>query len=195
MERLVYDVEVLRGPDEVKRGFSNPEDMGFGTAVVYSIDADFYELYGPNDLQKIKRKLQDNYVIGFNHVQFDNRVLWGNNYRPSPLVESFEECDLLLRAIYSKFKVSTLDAAIKKSGKFTVFDGSLSLDSICRSTLRRTKSGDGAHAPKMIQKKMWPEVFTYNLHDVRLTTKLYLFVKEHGFLIDRDGNRLFIKIT
>jgi len=39
-EWVVYDVEVVRGPDKVEGGWDNPEGMGFASAVVYDFKTD-----------------------------------------------------------------------------------------------------------------------------------------------------------
>ena len=191
----VYDVEVLRGPDETKGGWRNPQGMGFGTAVVYFEARDYYGFYEPGDLVRLRADLEGQYVVGFNSVNFDNKVVFGNKYRGEhPREDRSKECDLLLRAICSKFQVQSLRRALKKHGPRKVFDGSCKLDSIVRATLGLRKTGDGAMAPLMIRRKQWAKVFAYNLNDVRITYKLFCFARDNGFLIDGKGNRIRVKI-
>ena len=191
----VYDVEVLRGPDKVKDGWKNPHGMGFGTAVVYFESADLYRFYGPDDLEKLKIDLGQKYVVGFNTVNFDNKVVFGNTYRGlHPREDKERECDLFLRIICSKFAVQSLRRAKKKVGKWKVFNGSCNLDAICKSTLGISKVGDGALAPVMISRNQWAKVFAYNLHDVRMTYKLYKFAGENGYVIDGDGNKIRLRV-
>jgi hypothetical protein len=191
----VYDVEVLRGPDETKGGWANPRGMGFGTAVVYFENTDYYGFYGPEHLEKLQADLEDKYVVGFNSVGFDNKVVFGNNYRGAhPREDKSKECDLLLRVVCSKFKVQSLRRALKKHGPRKVFDGSCKLDSIAKATLGMQKTGDGALAPLMIRRNQWAKVFAYNLHDVRITYKLFCFARDRGFLVDGKGNNVRVII-
>ena len=191
----VYDVEVLRGPDQVKNGWQNPFGMGFGTAVVYFEQVDRYQFYGPGDLQKIKIDLGHKYAVGFNSINFDNKVIYGNDYRGvHPREDKERECDLFLRIICSKFEVQSLRRALKKVGRKQVFNGSCNLDSICGKTLGVSKIGDGALAPIMISRNQWAKVFAYNLHDVRMTYKLYTFARDNGYVIDGHGNKIHLQV-
>jgi hypothetical protein len=191
----VYDVEVLRGPDETKGGWRNPRGMGFGTAVAYFEKEDLYRFYGPEDMDKLIQDLDEKYVVGFNSVQFDNKVLYGNRYRPKPLIElPGRECDLLYRVICSKFKTTTINAAIKKAGVRKVFDRSCSLNAIALATLKKGKTGSGEHAPMLIRRNKWAEVFAYNLNDVRITYQLFDYARQWGFIIDGAGMKVNISV-
>ena len=191
----VYDVEVLRGPDEIAKGWGDPQGMGFGTAVVYLEREDLYRFYGPGDLNALKMDLEDRYLVGFNSVHFDNKVIYGNRYRRKPLRErKGRECDLFLRAVCSKFGVDTLQAALKKFGPKKVFNNSCGLDAIAKATIGKGKTGTGEHAPKLIKRGQWADVFAYNLNDVRRTYQLYCFARENGFLIDGSGFRIPISV-
>ena len=190
---VVYDVEVLRGPDEVEGGWENPEAMGFGTAVAYDVGRDRYHLYGPNDKQKLIADLGSRDVISFNGIRFDNRVLMGNDYLSEDGL--WDNIDLLLLAVCAKFPgCSSVKEAEDKHGQKAVHDNTLGLDGLAHGTLGRGKAGHGAHAPKLIAKKNWAGVFEYNLEDVRLTYKLWAFAKQYGFLVDRGGNVLRITV-
>lgn len=188
---IVYDVEVLRGPDEVEGGWENPEAMGFGTAVTYDTKDDRYRFYGPESKDALIAALCERYVVSFNGVRFDNKVMIGNDY-----VARWKDIDLLLLAVKAKFPgCGDVKEAEEKYGSKAVHDNTLGLDGLAHGTLGRGKTGHGAHAPKLIAKKEWAGVFEYNLEDVRLTYKLWAFAKKHGFLFDRGGNVLRIPLA
>ena len=85
--------------------------------------------------------------------------------------------------------------AQEKFGMKAVHDGSCSLDGLCRSTLGMAKTGHGAKAPSLIQNQEWAKVFAYNLHDVRLTTRLWSFGRRFGFVFDGKGNIIRVDFT
>jgi len=85
-----------------------------------------------------------------------------------------------------------MDEALEKFKKQEIFDGTLSLDSIAFSTLGRGKTGHGAHAPELIAKKKWAEVFAYNLQDVRLTKELFEFIKKYHYILDGKGRKIIL---
>jgi hypothetical protein len=197
---LCYDVEVLRGPEAVEHGWENPHAMGLGTCVVWDDVLNRYRFYGPNDLEKLitylthgtqhpENPVKDGFqvVVTFNGVKFDNRVLLGNR---EGWVTPWHNVDLLEHVIAARFPgikeegTSIVRRAEKFHGAKAVHNGSCNLDAICKNTLGRGKIGHGAIAPKQIQEGKWPEVFVYNLEDVRLTRDLYYFGKKYGFVVD-----------
>ena len=193
---LVYDIETLRGPDEVRGGWSNPEAMGFGTGVVYSTKTDTYYFYeGLEGKAKMTDQLAaGGLLVGFNSIRFDNKVLLGNDYLGRSQLAN-DDCDLLLEVVKTKFAVESVEEAEKKVGQKEVHDGSIGLDGLAEGTLGMHKIGHGAHAPGLIKAGRWANVFAYNLHDVRLTYKLLWFLAVNGFLIDRKRNWIGIGKT
>lgn len=190
---VVYDVEVLRGPDEVEGGWENPEAMGFGTAVAYDTGRDRYYFFGPENKVALTHLLKGREVVSFNGVRFDNRVLMGNGYLSEDGL--WDNTDLLLAAVRAKFPgcIDVKDAEDQYGSK-VVHNNTLGLDGLAQGTLGRGKTGHGAHAPKLIAANDWAGVFEYNLEDVRLTYKLWAFAKQYGFLVDRAGNVLRITV-
>lgn len=189
---LVYDVEVLRGPKETEGGWKNPAGMGFGTAVVYDYKNDVYLFFGPHQKDELISILTGNLVVSFNGIRFDNSVLLGNDYQKDKGPIRWPDYDILLEVVKAKFKVKTIQEAQMTHGFRAVHDGSINLDAISRGTLGIGKTGSGAHAPELIREEEWAEVYAYNLNDVRLTRKLYDFIKEKGFVIDGAGNQIMI---
>jgi len=181
---LFYDIETLRGPDEVEGGWTNPYGMGFGTAVVFNDKNNLYSFYGPNDAGLLLNNLNSEIVVSFNGIKFDNRVLLGNENKE----EYWVDIDLLLEVVKSKFKVQSVLEAEEKYGNQLIHDGSIGLNGLSQGTLGLSKTGHGAHAPELIKQRKWAEVFSYNLNDVRLTKMLYKYAKKYNRLIDGKGN-------
>ena len=187
----VYDVEVLRGPDEIKGGWDNPEGMGFGTAVVYTSDTDIYHMFGPEDKEKAINLLSSGYlVVSFNGIKFDNCEMLGNENGLKP---PWDNHDVMLEVFKSKFGVQSMAEAHEKIGMKTVHDGSCSLNGLSKGTLNMAKIGHGAVAPKQIQQGLWPEVYQYNLHDVRLTRRLFEFAATYHYLVDGNGEQIDLR--
>jgi len=184
----VYDIEVLRGPDEVEGGWQNPEAMGFGTAVVYSYKDNLYHFFGPDQKRELIGLLADGHVVSFNGIKFDNAVLMGNDYQKAE--KSWTNRDILLDVVKGKYSLHSVLEAEKKLGDKEVHDGSIGLDGLAEGTLGMHKTGHGAKAPELIKEGKWAEVFAYNLHDVRLTRMLHEFAKKHGYLIDRNNLKI-----
>lgn len=204
---IVYDVEVLRGPDEVDGGWDNPEAMGFASAVAYSYRQDqyffFMEEKGRLALLDV---LRGNFVVTFNGVKFDSRVMLGNDrgviqrkgkhsliQQGEEIIENhWTDCDLLLAYISARFGYENVGDAEKRLGDRAIHDGSFSLDGLAEGTLGMRKTGHGAKAPLLYRDGKIAELLAYNLHDVRLTKKLYDFAKAWGYVIDRAGRQVKI---
>ena len=75
-------------------------------------------------------------------------------------------------------------------GDKAIHDGSISLDGLAEGTFGLHETGEGAHAPELIKNGEWPEVYAYNLNDVRLTWKLYEHINQHGRVVDRKNNQI-----
>jgi hypothetical protein len=210
---LVYDVEVAIHPDKVKGKWENPEGMGFASAVAYEYETDIYHffLHNKGRLQLIEL-MHDRTAISFNGIKFDSRVVLGNErfvthdgqtyLEESPAgdpgktrVRGWDNIDLLLIYVQTRYKLSDVAAAEKSLGGPTVVhDGSFSLDGLAEGTLGLHKSGHGADAPALYEAQKFDELLAYNLNDVRLTRKLFDFLLEYGYLVDRKGRAFQIDL-
>jgi len=162
--------------------------MGFGTAVVYDYENDLYHFFGPKQKQQLIDLLKGNFVVSFNGIRFDNRVLLGNDYQERDHL--WEDFDLLLEVVRSKFGVDSVEEAEERYGAKQVHDGSIGLNGLAEGTLGLKKTGHGSKAPQMIREGKWADVFAYNLNDVRLTRLLYEFAERYGYLIDKSGRKI-----
>lgn len=203
---VVYDVEVVRGPDEVEGGWENPEGMGFASAVTYSYSDDRYRFWMGEDPAKLNAFLQARIAVSFNGVKFDSRVLLGND-RPADRdpdgkvifsggrrTNGWWNCDLLLEYIRARFGYPDVGSAEKRLGDKAIHDGSFSLDGLAEGTFGQHKTGHGAKAPILYREGKIAELLEYNLQDVLLTKKLFDFVRQYGFVVDRVGRVVRIDI-
>lgn len=179
---MAYDVETLRGPDEVDGGWDNPAAMGLRSAVVYDRNRDLYLFFdeGLKEAVRLCLVLEGEAVLSFNGVRFDNRVI-GKSADSSWL-----DVDLLQEVSRLKFGCS-IDEAERAYGAEAVHgDGSIGLGGLARGTLGMGKIGHGSESPQYTPDRL----YQYNLHDVRLTVKLAEFYGRYGFLVDGSGRVL-----
>jgi len=188
---LVYDVEILRGPDEVEGGWENPEGMGFGSAVVYDCKKDLYVFFGPKEKKPLIESLYGHKVISFNGIEFDNKVVLGNDYDKNVF---WQDYDILIEVCRSWFGLDSIKEAEEKYGKNTVHGkGIISLDGLAQGTLGLRKTGTSAYAPELIKASKWADLFAYNLNDVRLIWKLFCHIRTYGYLLDRNHKYISIE--
>ncbi len=201
----VYDIEVIRGPNEVKDGWANPEAMGLAIAVCYDYHLDRYIFYeqAERGRSRLIQHLDGMYVVSFNGVKFDSKILVGNYRRvieedgflvtrPPSGMEKWMNIDLLLLAVQGKYGLDTAEEAYNRLGDRRIHDGSLSLDGIAQGTLGKAKTGLGAKAPLLFNQGIFSELYAYCLEDVRLTRQLFEFAVRNGYLVDRRGTRIEI---
>jgi len=210
----VWDVEVIHGPDEVKEGWSNPEDMGLASAVVYDYPTNrYYFFLHPNSLGRLINLLQTRTCVGFNSVQFDSRVIQRNNRevvwweglwitrklsRPSNLyvLNSLAHIDLLVEyvdTVYRPKDTTNWSSYQEILDRPEIHDGTFTLDALCEATLGERKTGSGERAPKLYRDGRYDELLEYNLQDVRLTKHLFEHILEYEEVTNRKGERVKIQ--
>lgn len=144
--------------------------------------------------------LHGHMAITFNGIKFDSRVVLGNNRKSDDVSGEtwrvatetkpygyWKNTDLLLEYIRARFGHATVGGAERLLGDRTIHDGSFSLNGLAEGTFGLKKIGHGAHAPILYQQEKYAELLEYNLHDVRLTRKLYDFAMKFKFMVDRKG--------
>lgn len=199
---VVYDVEIAKEVDSVPGKWDNPGAMGFASAVTYSYADDRYRFWlGPEQQAPLCDFLCRKMAVTFNGIKFDSRVLMGNSrevYKTGATVSgnlSWMNCDLLLEYIKARFGDPDVGRAEKRLGDRAIHDGSFSLDGLSEGTFGLHKTGHGARAPILYQQGKFAELLEYNCQDVRLTRKLFEFIRDHGFCVDRAGRVVRIKLS
>jgi hypothetical protein len=197
---LVYVVETLRTPEEVSPddpncGRQHPMLMGFRSAVVYDYQTDLYYCIITSERDRLVRMLTGQVVVSFNGIKFDNKVtLDCDSPENTDLPTPWENYDLLLEIVKSKFQCRSVLQAEKEYGAENVHDGTTGLDGMAQGTLGMWRTGYGSKSPLLIREGRWGDLFAYNLHDVRLTRKLLDFLMQYGYLIDRGGFKIEIAV-
>lgn len=198
---VVYDLEVVTGPDETPGGWDNPEGMGFASGVTYDYATDLYEFFMHSaGAEAIKTKLTNRIAISFNGVKFDSQVLLGNEREVNQGFTSSKDrrymwfnFDILLEYIKTRFSMATVGQAEERLGDKKIHDGSFNLNALGRATLDAGKTGHGADAPILYQKKQYDALLSYNLQDVRVTKKLFDFIRQYGYVVDKHGRTVEIR--
>ncbi len=168
----VLDIETRRSAQEVG-GWGRADRMGVSCAVLYDSGIDDYRVYLQEDVDALVQDLQEfDLVIGFNIERFDYKVLSG--------LSSFDFSSL-----------PTLDLLLKVHQRLGY---RLTLDSLARHTLGAAKSADGLLALKWWKEGKLDEIIKYCKQDVRVTKDLYLFGREHGFLVFQNKAEKEVRI-
>jgi DEAD/DEAH box helicase domain-containing protein len=157
----VLDIETRRSAQEVG-GWGRAHLMGVSCAVLFDSGINDFRVYLEADVGTLVQDLQAfDLVIGFNIKGFDYKVLSG--------LVSF---DLTT--------IPTLDMLVKVHERLGY---RLSLDALARCTLGTSKSADGLAALEWWKQGEIHRIIEYCKQDVKVTRDLYLFGREHGFLV------------
>ncbi len=159
-ETLTFDLETQKTFHEVG-GHQNTEDLKLSVGVIRNEESDEFEVFGEEEAEELAERLYSaELVIGYNVVDFDYRVL-----RPyTPL--DFEE-------------VKTLDMmkSIEKE-----LNQRIRLDDVASATVDASKSADGLQAVRWYKQGKTDQIADYCREDVRITSRVYRFGKEHGYV-------------
>gem|GEM_PF-1297844 len=200
---IFYDLEISKTIEEAG-GWKNHNNMGLGSAVAYSTNLDRYFFYlHESDKPKLINLLNGNRVVTYNGLNFDSKVLLGEDrlISKSPggvgiMVESRDhkarwlEFDIYVQILKAQHSIKEAFFAI---GKYpTSAKGGLKLDGVASATMgsNNIKTSTGAEAPKMYKAGDYAQLLEYNLQDTILTKKMYEFIKENDFVKDAFGNRI-----
>jgi DEAD/DEAH box helicase domain-containing protein len=170
MSRLLYfDLETKYSADEVG-GWGNVVDMGMSVGVVYDTADGQYHVYLEHQVPALIEHLRrGDLLVGFNHVEFDLRVLSGH----VPGQEQRHQLYLELRGL-NHFDILL---ELKK-----LLGHRLRLDSLARPTLQVGKSADGLQALQWYREGRIDLIITYCKQDVEVTRRLFEYALEHGEL-------------
>jgi DEAD/DEAH box helicase domain-containing protein len=173
---VVLDVETRRSAAEVG-GWHRADHMGVSVAVLYDSRSGAFSAYRQEDVPELAAVLAASpLVVGFNIQRFDYAVLQphapGFNFRALPT------CDMLI-AVHERLSYR------------------LSLDNLSRATLGGNKSADGLQALRWWKEQRLSELEEYCRQDVALTRDLYLFGREHGYLLftNKAGSAVRVSIS
>jgi len=157
---LTFDLETQKTFHEVG-GDRNAADLKLSVGVVRDEDTGAYEVYTEDEAgDLVDRLFSAGRVVGYNLVEFDYRVL-----RPyTPL--DFD-------------RINTLDMLHTIEEKL---NRRVKLDDVARATVDATKSADGLQAVRWYKQGKIDRISDYCQEDVRITSEVYRFGKEHGYV-------------
>ncbi len=162
---VYFDLETQRSAGDVG-GWEHKDRMGMSVGVIYSTAAGKYEIFHEREVDQLISALsRADLVIGFNHVEFDYRVLQG--YSMWDITEQMHSFDLLLDVE-------------KRLGH------RLKLDDIASATLGTGKTADGLDAIRWWREGKLHEIAEYCCFDVKVTKLVHEFGVEHGYVRYRD---------
>lgn len=184
---IIYDLEIqnLIPPRNGEKlpdfkycdGWTDYVGMGFACAAIYDTARAEYRLFDEFMLCELQKRFnRTDVIIGYNILNFDNRVLAAYDVTISP-----NKCYDLLAEI------------ARAAGTPNDYSG-LSLNAVCEANFKNQKTGNAADAPKLYQRQQYGELFDYCLADVRLTKKLFDRVIEMGHIINPRTN-IWIRVN
>lgn len=171
MSRILYfDLETKYSAEDVG-GWGNVMDMQMSVGVVHDTTSGRFHTYLEHEVDKLIAHLRSaDLIVGFNHVEFDLRVVAGHE-RPVPErhplyleLRDLQHFDILLE--------------LKK-----ILGHRLRLDSIARPTLQEGKSADGLQALQWYKEGRMDLIIEYCKQDVDVTRRVYEYALEHGELL------------
>ncbi|MBI4084006.1 MAG: ribonuclease H-like domain-containing protein [Candidatus Lambdaproteobacteria bacterium] len=170
---LYFDLETKYSAEEVG-GWANVMDMGMSVGVIWDTRSAADHVYLEHQVPALVEHLrQGELIVGFNHVEFDLRVVAGS--RPTPAERQRLYLDLLT---LNHFDMLT---EIKK-----VVGHRVRLDSLARPTLKVGKSADGLQALSWYKEGRIDLIIAYCKQDVEVTRRLFEHALAHNQLV-MDG--------
>ena len=167
---LIFDLETKFSADEVG-GWNHIMDMGMAVGVIYDSEDGANHVYLEHQVPAMINHLRlGDLIVGFNHVEFDLRVLAGHQ----PTEELRNRLYLDLRGL------NHFDLLIELKKEL---GHRLKLDSLARPTLEVGKSADGLQSLQWYKEGRMDLIIEYCKQDVDVTRRLYEFALENGHLL------------
>ena len=190
---IIYDIEIrkaiqnkgeeLRPGIKYCDGWQDHVNMGVSCICAYDYTTDRYRTFFEDNMDEFSVLIYDqDRVVGFNNIEFDNKVIAANGIVDEQLINSksydilrqiWTACDLGPKFEYPSHIGYGLDAVVKANG------------------LAGGKTGHGAIAPVDYQEGKYGSLVDYCLADVWLTKKVLDKIIRTGTLISpKDGKTL-----
>jgi DEAD/DEAH box helicase domain-containing protein len=166
---LFFDLETKFSAEEVG-GWHHVMDMGMSVGVIWDTHDQDFHVYLEHQVPALIAHLRKaDLIVGFNHVEFDLRVLAGHQSTPESRHRTYLELVTL-----PHFDMLT---ELKK-----LLGHRLKLDSLARPTLQVGKSADGLQALAWYKEGRLDLIIAYCKQDVEVTRRLYEHALQHGEL-------------
>ncbi len=180
----VYDLEIKQPIESLVKGWNDHVNMGISCLCLFDYFTNRYRVFDDNSkLEALDILLTYDYIVGYNTVNFDYRVVTACWSIPQDKTRVSKDFDILREIWVSKGL---------NPDKFVPYThGGVKLDDVAEETIHMKKTLDGATAPKYYQQGRLAEVIDYCLEDVRIEKTLFEFIIENGFVI-RNNSRIII---
>jgi len=181
----VFDLEIKNPIETLSKGWQSHNEMGIACLCLFDYFTGRYRVFDDNSkLECLDILLSYDYIIGFNTVGFDMKVINACWTVPQDKPRVSKDFDIL-RQLWVSLGLNP-DVFNGKT------HGNCKLDKIAKETINMSKSGDGALAPQLYQQNRFAEVIDYCLNDVLIEKTLFEFIVEHGYVL-RDGIKVPIQ--
>ena len=162
---VYFDLETQRSANDVG-GWDHKDKMGMSVGVIFSTATGKYEIFRESEVDDlIEAMSRADLVIGFNHVDFDYKVLQG--YSMWDVADRMKSFDLL-------------QDIEKKLGH------RIKLEDIATASLGTGKTADGLDAIRWWREKKYRLVAEYCCFDVKVTRLVHEFGVQHGYVRYKD---------
>lgn len=189
---IIYDIEIakcIQGHKDVKEeeydycnGWDDHEGMGISCIALHEFCNGRYRLFMADNFHIFSMLVEHTIaanepIVGFNNINFDNRVVCANGLYSSPDEMEAYSYDIL-QEIWMAVTGST---EYQRDFDWRVHAG-YGLDATVKANLPGMigKSGSGATAPKDFQMGNYGKLIDYCLTDVWLTVNLIYYLKTTG---------------
>jgi DEAD/DEAH box helicase domain-containing protein len=172
MERILYfDLETKYSADEVG-GWSNIEDMGMSVGVIWDSAEEQHYVYLDHQVSDLVQHCRrGDLVVGFNHIEFDYRVLAGA-FHADPQQRA------RLRTELAELNNLDMLTELKKQ-----LGHRLKLESVARPTIGAGKSADGLQALQWYKEGKLDKIIEYCKIDVEVTRDVHRYAMQKGELL------------
>jgi RNase_H superfamily len=156
---VYFDLETQRSAGDVG-GWGNKDRMGMSIGVTYSTKLAEYRIYREKDADElVSQLLRADLVVGFNHIDFDYRVL-----------QAYTILDLAAQTVNLDLLVS-IEAALGRRIK---------LEDVAMATLGVGKTAEGMQAITWFREGKWLDIARYCAYDVKVTMRVHEYGRKFG---------------
>jgi len=169
---LVFDVETQRGFNEIR----NISEMGLAVAVSCDCKNAEYKYYTEeNVLELVEDIFNADVVVGYNCISFDYAVLMGYTDKNFSSIKTIDMMRIVQRSLGFRPK----------------------LDNLLEATFGEKKTADGLQSLRWYKQGRLDLIKEYCYHDVRLTTALYEFGRDNGYIWakNKGGIRAQVQVS
>ena len=158
-------------------GWEDWRGMGIGCVCVWDCLENMPLVFDETNLGELQNLIQlRQTVVGFNTINFDNKVLDANGVE----VPTWKSFDVFAEVL----KVEGLERS----------DGGRTVDDFARANFGMQKSAHGSEAPKMYQRGELATLFSYCLRDVMLERRLFMRAVQGTLIHPKTGNVIQLPI-